>query len=144
MTLTFVSVVMRYVVGGPIPDNFDFARLVTGIMVFWGIASTCYHGEQIQMDALWFVLGKSGRRALDVFATLIALGFIGLLSVLLVGRVEADIADQTGTLNLGVVIWPFHLVASIGMAAAMVLLVVRLTRLVRGAEPVPHDDGGCR
>ena len=57
-------------------------------------------------------------------------------------KVEADIANQTGTLNLGVVIWPFHLVASIGMAAATVLLLVRLVRLVGGTGFVPHDDGG--
>jgi TRAP-type C4-dicarboxylate transport system permease small subunit len=144
VALTFVSVALRYLFVIQVPDNYDFARLVSGIFIFWGIAAIGYQGEHIQMDAIWSLLGERGKRALDIFATAVSLGFIGLLAVLVFDRVAEDIAGHTETLNLSIEIWPFHLAAAVGMLAAAVLLLLRAVRLILGGTIDAPDASASR
>ena len=45
-----------------IPDWFDLSRLMLGIAIFWGIATTSYRDEHIQVDFLWEWVGPRGKR----------------------------------------------------------------------------------
>ena len=78
--LTFTSVFTRYVFVAPIPDAFDISRLMMGIMIAWGIATCGFRDDHIQMDVLWSVLGRGGRRILDLFATSASLLFMALFT----------------------------------------------------------------
>jgi hypothetical protein len=69
----FVSVLLRYFFAVSIPDSYDFGKLLLGILIFWGIAATSYRGGHITVDLLWSAVGPRGKRAIDVFATLVLL-----------------------------------------------------------------------
>lgn len=129
--LTFTSVFTRYVFVAPIPDAFDISRLMMGIMIAWGIATCGFRDDHIQMDALWSVLGRGGRRILDLFATSASLLFMALFTWVLARRVWIVYETGEKTFDVGMPIWPFYLVAWIGIAMAAVLLVARIWILAR-------------
>src|ERR1700734_1386309 len=69
----FVSVLLRYFFAISIPDSYDFGKQLLGILIFWGIAATSYRGTHITVDLVWSGAGPRGKRAIDVFATLVLL-----------------------------------------------------------------------
>ena len=42
-----------------------------GVAIFWGIATTSYRDEHIQVDFLWEWAGPRGKRRIDLFATIV-------------------------------------------------------------------------
>src|SRR5918998_2568683 len=76
--VTFLSVTLRATLGFAIPDGFDVSRLMLAVAMFWGIASTSYRNEHIQVDILWQLLPPAGRRRLDMVATAITLAFMAV------------------------------------------------------------------
>jgi TRAP-type C4-dicarboxylate transport system permease small subunit len=133
--LTFVSVALRYLVGFAIPDGFDTSRLMLAVTIFWGIASTGYRNEHIQVDILWQAAPPRGRLAIDLVATAISLGFIAVFAWMLIAvKVPDSIRSGEATFDLRLPVWPFHLLAALGIVFATVLLVIRIIRLVRHGE----------
>ena len=68
----FILVLLRPF-GLQIPDAYDFGSMLLGILIFWGIAATSYRGTHITVDLVWAQAGPRGKRAIDVFATLVLL-----------------------------------------------------------------------
>jgi TRAP-type transport system small permease protein len=132
--ITFVSVTVRGTLGVAIPDGFDVSRLMLAIAMFWGIASTSYRNEHIQVDILWQLLSPAGRRRLDIAATAITLAFMAAFAVMLGQKVLSTWRSAEATFDIRLPIWPFHLLAALGIAFATLLLVIRLVRLARGEE----------
>jgi TRAP-type transport system small permease protein len=132
--VTFVSVSLRGTLGFAIPDGFDVSRLMLATAMFWGIASTSYRNEHIQVDILWQALPPVGRRRLDLTATAITLAFMAVFAAMLAQKVTSTWRSGEATFDIRLPIWPFHLLAALGIAFATLLLVIRLVRLARGEE----------
>lgn len=132
--LTFTSVFTRYLFVAPIPDAFDISRLMMGIMIAWGIATCGFRDDHIQMDALWSVLGPRGKRALDLFATGVSLFFMALFTWTLARRVWIVYATGEKTFDVALPIWPFYLVACVGIGLGALLLLARLWMLAASRE----------
>jgi TRAP-type C4-dicarboxylate transport system permease small subunit len=142
VALTFVSVTLRATLNTTIPDWFDLSRLFLGIAIFWGIASTSYRHEHIQVDFVWEWLGPRGRRLVDLFATGVLLAFLAAFAWMLTYKVGSGFSSGEATFDRRTPIWPFHLVAALGIVLATVLVAVRLVRIVRGTyvgAPRPID-----
>ncbi len=119
--LTFVSVIFRYFLSMPVPDDFDFTRLILGIAIFWGIACASWRGGHIQVDLLWNVLPRSGRRAMDLVAALISFGFLLVFAWTVMIRVAGTQTSGITTMVLQVPIWPFYALAALGLAFAVLV-----------------------
>jgi TRAP-type C4-dicarboxylate transport system permease small subunit len=132
--ITFASVTLRVTLGFAIPDGFDVSRLMLAIAMFWGIASTSYRNDHIQVDIVWQLLSPAGRRRLDIAATAITLAFMAAFAVMLGQKVMSTWRSAEATFDIRLQIWPFHLLAAAGIAFATLLLVIRLARLARGEE----------
>lgn len=132
-TLTFVSVFMRYLFNAPIPDAFDFSRLLMGAVILWGLAAASHYGEHIQFEALWSFAAPRWKRIIDLGATVVTLGSIALLSVMLAFKVRDSYLDHVTTSGLSIPLWPFHLFAWIGAVLATLILITRTLRLIVGA-----------
>jgi TRAP-type transport system small permease protein len=132
--LMFVSVFLRYLFSWSIPDSYDFMRLMLGVVILWGLASVSYRGEHITVDLLWGLLPRAARRALDVFANAVTLVAIGFFAWMMGSKVLSTRTDNVLTYDLQHPVWVYYLVAWIGLAAAVLLLAVRLIRLVTGSE----------
>jgi TRAP-type C4-dicarboxylate transport system permease small subunit len=132
--LTFVSVMMRYLFAAPVPDDFDFTRLVLGVAIFWGIACACWRGRHIQVDLLWNALPRPGRNALDVFATLLTFAFMAVFAWTVFGRVAATQETGITTMVLQAPIWPFYALAALGLGFAVLLIPAYLYRVLARGE----------
>jgi TRAP-type C4-dicarboxylate transport system permease small subunit len=132
--LMFVSVFLRYLFSWSIPDSYDFMRLMLGVVILWGLASVSYRGEHITVDLLWGLLPRAARKALDVFANAVTLVAMGFFAWMMGSKVLSTRTDNVLTYDLQHPVWVYYLVAWIGLAAAVLLLAVRLVRLVTRSE----------
>ncbi|HLT79074.1 MAG TPA: TRAP transporter small permease [Ferrovibrio sp.] len=130
--LTFCAVMARWLFNYGIPDAFDFSRLLLGTAMFWGIALAGFHNRHIQVDGLWEICPSWARRGMDIFATLVTLGFFALFAWMLHSKVLSVYASNEQTFDLRLPVWPFHAVAALGIALAALLLLLRLIRLIVG------------
>jgi TRAP-type C4-dicarboxylate transport system permease small subunit len=136
--LTFMSVVLR-VFSIAIPDWYDISRLMLGVTVFWGIASTCYRNEHIQVDVLWEWVGPQGKRIIDGIATVILLAFLAAFAWMLFFKVDSGFRSGESTFDTRMPVWPFHALAAFGIVLATLLTAVRLYRIVSGKSmPAPR------
>jgi TRAP-type C4-dicarboxylate transport system permease small subunit len=126
----FVSVLLRYFFAVSIPDSYDFGKLLLGILIFWGIAATSYRGGHITVDLLWSAVGARGKRAIDVFATLVLLFVVTVQTITLFDKVRLTYQDNVLTYDLRIPTWPFALVAWLGDVSAVLLIAIRTYRLI--------------
>jgi TRAP-type C4-dicarboxylate transport system permease small subunit len=132
----FIAVILRYFFATGLPDSYDFGRLFLGILIFWGIAVANYRGDHITVDLVWGVCGPGLKRIMDIFAGLVSLGAMAVLTWMVGGKVISTYFDNVQTFDLNLPVWKFYLVAWIGIATSIVLLIVRTTRLImRGIDP---------
>jgi TRAP-type transport system small permease protein len=132
--IVFFSITLRALFNIAIPDWYDFSRLTMGVMIFWGIAGASYHNRHIKVDILWEWLGESGRRWMDIVASVIVLAFLAAFSWMLIEKVYSGYLSSESTFDTRVVIWPFHLAAAFGIFCATALITIRIIRLVRGLD----------
>ncbi len=126
----FITVMLRYFFSIAIPDAYDFGQQLLGILIFWGIAATSYRGTHITVDLVWANVGPRWQRAIDVFATLVLLFVVTVQTYTLFDKVVSTREANLQTFDLRLPVWPFFLVAWIGDAAAVLLIIVRTYRLV--------------
>jgi TRAP-type transport system small permease protein len=141
--LTFAAVMSRYLLSYGIPDNYDISSLLLGILIFWGIAVASYRGDHITVDLLWSSLGPRAQRAIDVFADLVSLGAMIVLTYMVAYKVLDTYTADIRTFDMRTPTWPFFLAAWIGLAAAILLLFVRTIALIFGFkryEPQRHTQ----
>jgi len=131
---TFTTVILRKLFNYSPPDWFDLAQLLLGISIFWGIASACYRNGHILVDLLWEFLTARGRRVLDITATSILLVFMAALTLMLADTIRDTAAANVQTMELKLLVWPFHSLAGAGILAGTILTAVRLIRLCSRGE----------
>ena len=90
-----MTVLLRYFFGISIPDSYDFGQLLLGILIFWGIAATCYRGTHITVDLVWANVGPHWQRVIDVFATLVLLSSSSVQTYTLFDKVVSTYATPT-------------------------------------------------
>ncbi len=134
--LAFVSALMRYVAGLPIPDAHDFGRLALGVAIFWGVASVNYSGSHIAVDLIYEALGKGWRRAMDIAATLAVTGSFGVLTVMMSQNAADVFSTGEHSYDLRVPIWPAYWLMVAGSGLATLTAALRLWVLVTGGDPV--------
>jgi TRAP-type C4-dicarboxylate transport system permease small subunit len=128
--LTFVSVILRYFFSWAIPDSYDITRLLLGILIFWGMAVASYRGDHITVDLLWTSVPPWAQRAMDVFSALVTLVGMTAFTWMFAEKVIDMRANHIGTFDLREPVWVYYLVAWIGLASAVLLLILRTLRLV--------------
>lgn len=131
--LTFVSVMLRYFFAWAIPDTFDITSQLLAILIFWGLAGTGYRGEHITVDLLFGMVGKKGKRILDIFSNALTTFAIFWLTVMVYVKVMDTKADNILTFDLHQPVWIYYLLAWFGLVAAVVLMLARLYWLI--ADP---------
>ena len=140
VALTFVSIMLRAFFSMAIPDWFDLSRLMLGVAIFWGIATTSYRDEHIQVDFFWEWVGPRGKWLIDLFATIVLFAFMAAFAWMLIYKVDSGFRSGEATFDVRIPIWPFHMVAALGIFLATLLIAIRLVRLWRGRRAVAPRD----
>jgi TRAP-type C4-dicarboxylate transport system permease small subunit len=134
--LTSANVVMRNMFDLTLPDWFDFARLLLGIAMFWGISIATYRAGHICVDAVWELLNKANQRRMDVVASVLTLAFLVPLAWMVWVKVGSTGTQATSDLRLPMVY--FYAVAACGAVVAAFLAALRVVEVARGHDPA--DD----
>src|SRR5258708_10129106 len=103
----FISVILRNTLNYAIPDSFDIGRMLLGILIFWGIASTSYPGRHITVDLIWANVGPKYQRWIDVFATLVLLFVVTAQAWALFDKRDGTCNDHVLPLQLHIPTLPF-------------------------------------
>jgi TRAP-type C4-dicarboxylate transport system permease small subunit len=126
----FISVLLRYFFAASIPDAYDLGKNMLGILIFWGIAATSYRGSHITVDLVWSSASPRWQRVIDVFATLVLLFVVTVMTIMLFDKVKQTYDQNVLSYDLGLPIWPFYAVAWLGDVSAVLLIAIRTFRLV--------------
>ena len=94
------------------------------------MAVASYRGDHITVDLLWTAVSPPAQRAMDVFSALVTLVAMGAFTWMFAEKVIGTRADHVGTFDLRQPVWIYYFIAWIGLAAAVLLLVLRTVRLV--------------
>ena len=139
--LIFVSVFLRYIFSWSIPDSYDLSSLGLGILIFWGIASASYRGEHISVDLLYSAVPPPVQKAMTVFADLVILVCLCVFTWMVALKVMNTRDDGVATFDLRQPVWIYYGIAWIGLAAAILLMIVRTLRmtLLRGRVRETHS-----
>jgi TRAP-type C4-dicarboxylate transport system permease small subunit len=128
--LTFAAVSARYLLNYGILDAHDFSRLLLGVLIFWGIAVSSYRGDHITVDLFWGWVGARARRAIDFFAAVFSLFCMTVFTWMMARKVVDTFNENILTFDLRAPVWIFYFLAWVGLAAAILLLIVRSIRLL--------------
>ena len=126
----FISVLLRYFFATSIPDAYDLGKNMLGILIFWGIAATSYRGAHITVDLVWASASPRWQRVIDVFATLVLLFVVTVMTIMLFDKVKQTYDQNVLTYDLGLPTWPFFAVAWLGDVSAVILIAIRTFRLI--------------
>jgi len=126
----FISVLLRHALGIQIPGSHDVGRLLLGILIFWGIATTSYRGTHVTVDLAYSNVGPRVQRFIDVFATLVLLFAVSVQTWTLLDEAVSTQADRVLTFDLRLPTWPFFLLGWLGGVSAVFLIAVRTYRLI--------------
>lgn len=135
--LVFASAGARYLLSSPIPDAHAFASLLLGVALLWGLASASWRDEHISVDLLYAGMSDQLKRYVDIVGQLLVLLFVGLFCWMLLKQVGSVRASGDLTVDTRTVIWPFYLMAWLGVAAATLLILARLFLLVVNPGGLP-------
>jgi TRAP-type C4-dicarboxylate transport system permease small subunit len=137
--LVTANVTLRYIFSFQIPDWFDFSRQLQAIALFWGIALATYRASHICVDVVWEHLGASGKRVLDLLATIITFLFLVPMAWMIWLKVATTGTQATSDLRLPLT--PFYALSATGATVAVILAAKRIWDLLHGApsEPGPAD-----
>lgn len=127
------SVVMRYFVGQPQTWSDELIGFLTVATVMLGAAEASRRNDHVEVDLLTARAGPRMRRVAALWACVAVLAVAG---VLLAGGWEmVAFSRMTGRLSEGYLeapLWIPQLAVPVGMAALIVVTVVRTIRLLRG------------
>lgn len=125
--LTAGNVALRDLAGTQIPDWFDLSKQLQAIALFWGIAIATHRGSHICVDVVWEHLTESGRRKLDLLATVVVAMALAPLAWMVWVKV-AGTGTQT-TSDLRIPLAPLLALSAAGATAAFLLALMRAWEL---------------
>ncbi len=138
--LIVASTIGRYLFTWPIPDAFDFSRLMIAACIMWGFASVGYRGGHIKVDLFVEMMPPRVRRYVDIFAWGVLLFFVVLLTWQMSERVLSAMRSNEATFDLRISVWPLMALIWVGTAVTIVTVMVRLYLIITGRGELQHSE----
>jgi TRAP-type C4-dicarboxylate transport system permease small subunit len=128
--ITFVEAVLRYGFSKHIPDGFIIGQMMQGIAICWGISTATYADRHIRVDILYEAVGSGLRRAFDIAAYTIHLGFAALFGAAMTFKVYDILRAGEISNELRIPVWMGYTLASLGILAAFATALIRWWQVV--------------
>jgi len=130
--ITLAAAMSRTTLSVGLPDAYELACMAQGIAILWGIAIAVFDGKHVSVDLLYERLLATGRRWMDVVATVIIAIFLGFIAWMTITRALNSFSSGLTTNELRIMVGPFWLLASLGLVAAAFMAVARIAKLLQG------------
>lgn len=144
MAVMAATTVTRYLFNHPIPDADAICRMLLAIVVFWGLAAACRHGEHIQLDLIVDRFPARLRALAIRAATTVTFLSVAVMTWMSADRIHDLWRSGEKTYDLGLPLWPFYGVAFLGLLASTLvlgLLVLGFIRADRKSDLESAIDG---
>jgi TRAP-type C4-dicarboxylate transport system permease small subunit len=138
-TLVFLSVTIRYLFNWPLPDAFDFTRMLLCIAVFWGIAAASGRDDWVRADVLWEFMGPRTRAWVDRFGRLLILLFFLALCWKTLEKVIDVRRTGESTSDTRTLLWPFLAIAWSATILALAGIVAHALASLQRSAPPPSN-----
>ncbi|PWK60797.1 TRAP transporter small permease [Aminobacter sp. AP02] len=133
--LTTLSVISRFAINAPLPDDYELTRLLLGVVVCWGVAGAFRNESHIYLDVFWGRLSDKMKNVVGRIGALISLLIMSGYCTALFIKVQDTMRAHLQTLDFGIPIWGFQAAAWLGILAAVVVLLKQVISPARH-EPV--------
>ncbi len=131
--LTAISVMSRFAINMPVPDDYELTRLLLGVVVCWGVAGAFRNEGHIYLDVFWGRLSDKGKNVVARIGAVISFLIMSGYCVALFMKVQDSMRAHLQTLDFGIPIWGFQAAAWLGILAAVFVLLKQVI------SPVRHD-----
>lgn len=114
LVLTVADIAGRTLFNNPVPGTVEVTALILVVVVFLGMGYSEDLGDHITVDLLYVRVGKRFKAVLDVFANILSIIVIGLMSFQIYHFAlrQRDSGAETPVLQWP--IWPFAIIAAFG------------------------------
>ncbi|HEV8310176.1 MAG TPA: TRAP transporter small permease [Methylomirabilota bacterium] len=136
VAIVVVGVFYRYVLDASLAWYDEFASYLLVWLTFYGAVVVSYHRRQISFETLAESLGPRGRRAVMIVAELLVLAFQVILTYYGWVALDAMAFDIAVSIPWVRMTWIYS-VLPISGALMLLISVLQLADLVRGAPPAP-------
>lgn len=133
--LVFLEISLRSLLGVQIPDAYTIGSLLQGMAIFWGFATATFAGRHITVDVVWEMCPPRLALLIDTLADLVTVGFFACLAVMLYWKVDSLYRSGEVTNTMKLVLWPFVVVAAVGILSCVILGIIRIVWRLQGREP---------
>jgi TRAP-type C4-dicarboxylate transport system permease small subunit len=121
MALTFVDVIMRYVIGQSIRGSFEITELMMVILIFAGLPLVSRKDEHVTVDLVEHMLPLAVRKTLRVIAHLVCGAALLGMCWLMWRKAGEIIGYGDVTAALRVVLWPYvYFMSALSLVAALI------------------------
>jgi TRAP-type C4-dicarboxylate transport system permease small subunit len=134
MFLMVADVVGRYVGNSPILGAFEITEFMMIVLLFFSVGYAQTRKAHINVDVLILKLPKNVRRFLQTIGSLLGLGLFSLIAWQAVMHATRIYKAQQRSIDLGLPVFPFILVAALGTAVFCLTLLASAIRSASGND----------
>ena len=134
MFLMVTDVFCRYVLNRPILGAFEITEFMMMILVFFAIAHAQVRKAHISVDVLVLKLSKRTQQIFQAIGSLLGLGLFSLMTWQIVLHALKVYRAHQRSIDLGLPVFPFALIAALGTAVFCLTLIVSAINSVGGKE----------
>ena len=134
MFLMVTDVFCRYLLNRPILGAFEITEFMMMILVFFAIAHAQVRKAHISVDVLVLKLSKRTQQIFQAIGSLLGLGLFSLMTWQIVLHALKVYRAHQRSIDLGLPVFPFTLMAALGTAIFCLTLIVSALRSATGKE----------
>lgn len=140
MTLTFVDVIGRYIVGTSVPGSFELTQILLGLLIFAGLPLVAAPGDHVTVTLITDLLPAAVRLWLTAIAHVFAAGVVALIAWRLWLRADRFLQYGDTTIFLRIPLGPVGKALSMLAGIAAMLMILHAVRLLRApVDTVPSS-----
>ena len=126
MFLVAADVTLRYIFNSPIRGSVELVELMMIVVVFLAVAYTASQKGHVSIELVVSRFPQRVQAILDVFTSLLSLGFIVLVIWRSIVRGHTMWADHHVTIVLSIPIFPFLYIIAFGCALLVIVLFANI------------------
>ena len=123
MLMTVADVVSRKIFNSPIMGTYELTLLLITIVVYLGFAHANDFKEHVVIDVLYEVLPRAGKFIFSVISSLLNLALACTMCYAIYNYIFRLYASGGVTASLKIPLWPFAVVAVVGMAGLVLSII---------------------
>ena len=132
MLMTVVDVFWRQLLGKPLSGVFELTPILLTLIVFFAVAYANDHKEHVVIDILYDALPKIGRKIFSYICTIINMAIVAVMFWQVVNYGLQLISRNAATSSLHIPMWPFSILAAVGILCYFLSLLNDLIFLIKG------------